>query len=68
MRPFIPPFFLKNMTLDNVFGNTGYSYGAYQFNNRAIENNVTEVGYIILILYPLYPIKILRKIILIVVE
>ena len=45
MRPFFSLFFLKNMTPDNECGNTGYSYGAYQFNSRAIENNVTEVGY-----------------------
>jgi hypothetical protein len=32
-------------TYDNVCGNKGYSYDAYQFNIRGIKNNVTKPGY-----------------------
>jgi hypothetical protein len=30
--------------IDNVCGNKGYSYDAYQFNSRGRQNNITEVG------------------------
>merc|ERR1740130_2327073 len=32
-------------TYENICGNKGYSYDAYQFNNRGRQNNITIPGY-----------------------
>ncbi|OEU23493.1 hypothetical protein FRACYDRAFT_233662 [Fragilariopsis cylindrus CCMP1102] len=41
----MPPISRANYSdSNNVCGNKGYSYDAYQFNSRGRQNNITEVG------------------------